>query len=268
MIQEPCASDGRLAWVSESAEQAVNTPNDEERLEQMSHPKNKVMERMTPLERWNGLAWVCTTWLRKRENGLAGVCMEWLWKGLARCGGEGSSGTTVFPQTQRVRLVRGSLCGCDLTTSISSKGMQGQANRRERTNRRLAQATIQEVLHQKPMFRATFVTCSRTSQTDGYRRPRSTGCLPKKSHQRSQSTGCVLVRKSTDEATQSDISITESKVDRDGVSNTRQGVNVQSTWPGCEVELGTCHCFAIPLPQFTHAFPEVVIANDREGPWW
>ena len=25
----------------------------------MSHPKNKVMERMTPLERWNGLAWVC-----------------------------------------------------------------------------------------------------------------------------------------------------------------------------------------------------------------
>ena len=47
-------------------------------------------------------------WRWKRENGLAGVCMEWLWKGLARCGGEGSSGTTVFPQTQRVRLV--SLC--------------------------------------------------------------------------------------------------------------------------------------------------------------
>ena len=42
-------------------------------------------------------------------------------------------------------------------------------NRRERTNRRLAQATIQEVLHQ-PMFRATVVTCSRTHQgmdTDG-----------------------------------------------------------------------------------------------------
>ena len=59
-------------------------------------------------------------WRWKRENGLAGVCMEWLWKGLARCGGEGSSGTTVFPQTQRVRLVRLSLFGCDLTTSISS----------------------------------------------------------------------------------------------------------------------------------------------------
>ena len=107
-----CASDGRLVWTSDSAEQAVNTPNDdEERLEQMSHPKNKVMERMTPLERWNGLAWVCTVWL---------------WKGLAR--GGVCSGTTVFPQTQHVRLVRFSLFGCDLTTSISSKGIQGQAN--------------------------------------------------------------------------------------------------------------------------------------------
>ena len=71
-----------------------------------STQKTEVMERMTPLERWNGLAWVCTP--LAMENGLAGVCMEWLWKGLARCGGEGSSGTTVFPQTQRVRLV--SLC--------------------------------------------------------------------------------------------------------------------------------------------------------------
>ena len=72
--------------------------------------KNKVMERMTPLKRWNGLAWVCTVWL---------------WKGLAR--GGVCSGTTVFPQTQHVRLVRFSLFGCDLTTSISSKGIQGQA---------------------------------------------------------------------------------------------------------------------------------------------
>ena len=95
MIQEPCASDGRLAWVSESAEQAVNTPNDEERLEQMSHPKNKVMERMTPLERWNGLAWVCT-------KGYGKVLLVVV---------EGCPGATVFPQTQRVRLVRLSLFG-------------------------------------------------------------------------------------------------------------------------------------------------------------
>ena len=76
----PCASDGRLAWVSESAEQAVNTPNDEERLEQMSHPKNKVMERMTPLERWNGLAWVCTTWLWKGGMDLLGS----VWNGYGK----------------------------------------------------------------------------------------------------------------------------------------------------------------------------------------
>ena len=71
--------------------------------------KTKVMERMTPLERWNGLAWVCTVWL---------------WKGLAR--GGVCSGTTVFPQTQHVRLVRFSLFGCDLITSISSQGIHGK----------------------------------------------------------------------------------------------------------------------------------------------
>ena len=49
----------------------------------MSHPKNKVMERMTPLERWNGLAWVCTAWL---------------WKGLARCGGGGVQGPQCSPK--------------------------------------------------------------------------------------------------------------------------------------------------------------------------
>ena len=104
-----CASDGTTGFgPGTSAEQAVHTPNDEERLEQMSHPKNQsdgtddaprkvewtcLGLHDLAMERWNGLAW---------------VCMEWLWKGLARCGGEGSSGTTVFPQTQRVRLV--SLC--------------------------------------------------------------------------------------------------------------------------------------------------------------
>ena len=31
----------RLVWTRASAEQVVNTPNDDERLEQMSHPKNQ-----------------------------------------------------------------------------------------------------------------------------------------------------------------------------------------------------------------------------------
>ena len=160
MIQDPRASDGRLAWVSESAEQAVNTPNDEERLEQMSHPKNKVMERMTPLERWNGLAW---------------VCMEWLWKGLARCGGEGSSGTTVFPQTQRVRLVRLSLFGCDPTTSISSpRTSQGQAM--ENTVCESAQTDDCTGNHPRSTPSRCFAQDTSSSRArglirDGYRRP-------------------------------------------------------------------------------------------------
>ena len=56
------------------------TPNDEERLEQMVHPKTKVLARRTPLERWNGLAWVCTPWLWKKVEwtcwGLYGMAME------------------------------------------------------------------------------------------------------------------------------------------------------------------------------------------------
>ena len=147
MIQEPCASDGRLAWVSESAEQAVNTPNDEERLEQMSHPKNKVMERMTPLERWNGLAWVCTAWL---------------WKGLARCGGGGVQGPQCSPKHN---AFDSSGCLCLGVTQPRPFLRQGQAMETSaRAHKQTtAQATIQEVLY-KPMFRATFVTCSRTHQ--------------------------------------------------------------------------------------------------------
>ena len=70
----------------------------------MVHPKNQ-----SDVDAPRKVEWTCLGLLDlAMENGLAGVWMEWLWKGLARCGGEGSSGTTVFPQTQRVRLV--SLC--------------------------------------------------------------------------------------------------------------------------------------------------------------
>ena len=134
-------------------------------------PTQKMMERMTPLERWNGLAW---------------VCMEWLWKGLARCGGEGSSGTTVFPQTQRVRLVRLPLCGCDLTTSISSPRTSHGNNCESAQTDDLPRQPSKK--YSEPMFRATFVTCSRTHQgmdTDGLERVDTDGLenwmsLPKK----------------------------------------------------------------------------------------
>ena len=139
----------------------------------------------------------------------------------------------MFPQTQRVRLVRGSLCGCDLTTSISSKGMQGQAN--EKSARAHKQTTCPgnhpRSTPQKPMLRATFVTCSRTSQTDGYRRPRRTGFLPQKKSPKKPINRMCLGEESTDEATQSgiSISITESKVDGDGASNRDKGGNVHLT---------------------------------------
>ena len=95
MIQDPRASDGRLAWVSESAEQAVNTPNDEERLEQMSHPKNKVMERMTPPKGGMDL-------LGSERKAMERSCSI-SWSGVVE--------VTAFPQPKRVRLVRLSLFG-------------------------------------------------------------------------------------------------------------------------------------------------------------
>ena len=180
MNQEPCDSEmsqvtlvsvtERLVGTRESAEQAVHTPNDdEERLEQMVHPKNQGDVDAPRKVEWTCLGlhafgygeWTCWD--------LYGMAMERscsLWRRREFWD------HSVPPNT--TRSTRLSLCGCDLTTSISSKGAckdKPRTHRRERTNRGLAQATIQEVLHEKPMFRTTFVTCSRTSQTDGYRRP-------------------------------------------------------------------------------------------------
>ena len=158
----------------------------------------------------------------------------------------------MFPQTQRVRLVRLSLFGCDLTTSISSpRTSHGKICESAQTDDLPRQPSKK---HSKPMFRATFVTCSRTHQgmdTDGLENWGS----PKKSHQRSESTGCVLVRKALT-TPHSQATAPQAK-DRWGLQgrprwgiqrHPRQGVNVQSTWPGCEVELGTCHC----LPYDVH----------------
>ena len=203
-----CASDGRLVWTSDSAEQAVNTPNDdEEMLEQMSHPKNKVMERMTPLERWNGLAWVwtamersCSLW-RRRE----------FWD------------HSVPPNT--TRSTRLSLCGCDLTTSISSTGMQGQANGP------LGESAQTEDLPRQPSKKySTRSRCfaPRSSRARGHLKRMDTeglvtdgleelGFSPKKSHQRSQSTGCVLVRKAPTKPVGHQHHRT--KVDSDGASS-------------------------------------------------
>ena len=80
--------------------------------------------------------------------------------------------------------------------------------------------------------------------------------LSQKSHQRSQSTGCVLVRKA--QTNPHTVRQQHHRPKADGSfqgsprwgfkRHPRQGVNVKSTWPGCEVELGTCHC----LPYDVH----------------
>ena len=153
MIQDPCASDGRLACFSESAEQAVNTPNDEEALEQMSQPKNKVMERMTPLERWNGLAWVCT-------KGYGKVLLDVV-------GPQCSPKHNAFDSS-------GFLCLGDPPLPFLPQTNQGQAMETPSAKahkQTTAQATIQEA-PQADVSRKTRVRhVLEDSSGDGYRRP-------------------------------------------------------------------------------------------------
>ena len=175
----------------------------------------------------------------------------------------------MFPQTQRVRLV--SLCVgvteplpfLPLRASYGNKGESAQTDG-------LAQATIQEVLHRSRCF------AHRSSRARGLIRgwiqtAWRMDALPKKSHQRSQSTGCVLVRKAPT-TPHSQATAPQAK-DRGGLQGSprwgfkrhpRQGVNVKSTWPGCEVkQVGDLSLFAIPLPHFSHSHPWIVIADDR-----
>ena len=76
-----------------------------------------------------------------------------------------------------------------------------------------AQATIQEVLH-KPMFRATFVTCSRTHQgmdTDGLEQVTDgleNWCSPQKKSPKKPINRMCLGEESTDDPTQSGNSTT------------------------------------------------------------
>ena len=147
MNQEPCVSEmsqgtlvpvtDRLVGIRESAEQAVHTPNDdEERLEQMSHPKNQGDGTDDAPRK---VEWTCL--------GLYGMAMERscsLWRRREFWD------HSVPPNT--TRSTRLSLCGCDPTTSISSlRASYGNINESAQTDG-LAQATIQEVLHRSRCF--------------------------------------------------------------------------------------------------------------------
>ena len=174
-----CASDERQVWTRKLAEQVVKTPNDdEERLEQMSHPK-KQGDGTDDAPR--KVEWTCL--------GLHSLAME------RSCSWRGVQGPQCSPKHNAFDSL-GSHCLGDPPLPFlprqKPRTSHGKHRLRERTNRRLCRQPSKK--HSKPMFRATFVTCSRTHQgmdTDGL----ENWVSPKKSHQRSQSTGCVLVRK-------------------------------------------------------------------------
>ena len=136
--------------LGETAEQAVQThPNDdEERLEQMVHPK-KPRVRGTLLERWNGLAWVCTP--LAMENGLAGVCMEWLWKGLARLWRKREFWDHSVPPHNTTRSTRLFLC-VGVTRPLPFLPLRTSYGNESAQTEDLAQASIQEVLHRSRCF--------------------------------------------------------------------------------------------------------------------
>ena len=198
-----------------SAEQAVNTPNDEERPEQMSHPKNQGDGTDDAPRK---VEWTCL--------GLYGMAMERscsLWRRREFWD------HSVPPNT--TRSTRLSLCGCDLTTSISSlRTSYGNINESAQTDDLPRQPSKKYSTEADVSHNVRHVL--EDSSGDGYRRPR-TGALPQKKSPKKPINRMCLGEESTDEATQSgiSISITESKVDRDGVSNdTRdRGGNVHLT---------------------------------------
>ena len=202
----------------------------------MVHPKNQ-RDVGAPRK----VEWTCLG-LHAFGYGLAGVSMDWLWKGLARCGGERSSGTTVFPQTQRVRLVF--LCvGVTEPLPFLPQG-QGKDKPclRERTNRRLLRQSSKKYSTEADV--SHIVTCSRTHQgmdPDGL----ENGCSPQKKSPKKPINRMCLGEESTDDPhtvrqqhrrlhtvrQQHHRPKTEgaSKVDRDGVAGNSLRQSVQFT---------------------------------------
>ena len=179
---------------------------------------------MTPLERWNGLAWVCTTWLWKGGMDLLGSVWNGYGKVLLVVEEKGVLGPQCSPKHNAFDS-SGSLCGCDLTTSISSPrtshGNMGES------------AQTDDLPRQPSKKYSTEADVSRNvrhvledSSGDGYRRPR-TGALPQKKSPKKPINRMCLGEESTDEASRTSAPQDKGR-QRWGVQQ-RQGVNVQST---------------------------------------
>ena len=149
---------------------------------------------------------------------------------------------SVPPNT--TRSTRLSLCGCDRTTSISSpRTGQGQAMSARAHKQTTCPGNHPRSTPQKPMFRTS--SRARGLVRGWIQTAWRMDALPKKSHQRSQSTGCVLVRKAPTTLTQSGnstVDFTQSgnsttgqrqrglpRVDRDGVAGNSLRQSVQFT---------------------------------------
>ena len=245
----PCASDERLVWTRDSAEQAVNTPNDEERLEQMSHPKNQGDGTDDAPRK---VEWTCLGLAMERS------CSLW-WRGVQR------------PQCspKHDTFDSSSCCPVWVTRHFhffprQTKGKPWKHRLRERTNSPLRRQPSNK--HPKPMFRARheFVTCSRTHQ-GWIQTAMRTGLLQINSPKKPINRVCPC-EESTDEPTQVETSTTEQGTLRwDCTRHPRQDGNVKSTWPGCEVKpVGD-----LSLLQYhshnshTHPRQDVFIADDR-----
>ena len=159
---------------------------------------------------------------------------------------EGCSAATVFPQTRHVRLVKLLSCLGDPPLPFLPQTNQGQAMETCESAQTDDCTGNHPRSTSKPMVRHVL----EDSSGDGYRRP-GTGLQtalknwvspPKKSPKKPINRVC-LGEESTDEPTRPESSSTDRGRRRwDLQRPPRQDGNVKSTWPGCEVKLGTCQC--------------------------
>ena len=144
----------------------------------------------------------------------------------------------------------GFLCLGDPPLPFLPQTNQGQAMETA-SARAHKQTTVQATIQEAPKAVVSLKTRVRhvLEESSGMDTDGHALVCSKSIHQRSQSTGCVLVRKAP---TNSQTSAQQVKGRRRWgfKRHPRQGVNVKSTWPGCEVKLGTCHC----LQYHSHMF--------------
>ena len=162
MIQEPMPVTEDLLRSGDICRTSSQHTIDEERLEQMSHPK-KVMERMIPPTRWNGLAWF-------RTKGHGKVLLDFV-ESCHQCASNVDH--SVPPNITRSTRQAFSVRVAEVTFHFHFFPRQGQAmeNACESAQTDTAQATIQEAPKSRCFAQDTWSSRTRGYIRDGYRRP-------------------------------------------------------------------------------------------------